>query len=130
MAQITFVRRKDLFFSKFCGSVNNIEFQLMRGDTKVIALPPGSYELNLTASSWYRSQIDIHVDTDRKILIKQYLPEAFFVIGPLVCIPLIILCFFLVISPLVMSIGLFLYSIPIFYVAVKKKNKFFKIKYV
>ena len=131
MVKVVFERKGYFFLRSMNVSIGPHHLKLKKGgDVKEVELPEDSYELKIKLD-WLYSSFNLDLNENKRIIISQFVPDWFFVIGGIVGIILFALSFFDIIPvfiPLLLTVVFF--AIPLNYATIAKRNKYFKIKVI
>jgi len=131
MAKVIFESKKDLPLGRICVSIGQHSFNLKRGESKIIELPQNEYEISVKKAWGYYSslfKLDLKENDNKRIVISQYLSKLYYEIGISIVLIFGLLYFCNIIPSIILSLYVFILYIPLCYVDIAKRKKFFRFK--
>lgn len=126
MNRLKIIRNNDCLFRTVKIRVNDSVFKLKRGETKEIELPEGYYDMT-AKMDWVSASIRLDLSEGNKdVVIKQRIPDAYYIIGSIIGLILIILFFASKTGFIYIPLYLSIYFIPLILFTVFGRNNYFK----
>jgi hypothetical protein len=128
MSKIRFARKKsDCLLRTITITINNTSYKLKRSSSKEISLPVGIYDV-VIGLDWTKTHRQIEVtDEEKTFIIKQTMPNEYFLLGFSVIFILTVLTLFDIIPVVVLGAALTIYFIPLMINMFVNKKNYFKI---
>lgn len=128
MARIILKRDFDFFLGKVRIVANGEVMILGLSDVKTIDLPDGENRLTISAMGYYSQNVLLTLEEGDMLVVRQYFPRWYYMVFLSVMSPCCTLGLLGLIPNIIGSSVLLLFLIPLMYVNVFKRNRFFKVE--